>query len=341
MRAPDHTSSFSVQIPILTPIDALSQRFQQELESVNHLLINQLQNPVPLIPELGKHLIASGGKRLRPLLTLASAKLCGYKEQRHIVLAACIEFIHGATLLHDDVIDESPKRRGVPTAHTLWGNKASILVGDFLFSRAFQLMVKYGTPEILVILSKAAATIVQGEVHQLTTSHELSTPIDAYFDMIEAKTAALFAASCEIGAVLASQPELIQKALWDYGHNLGIAFQLMDDVLDYRPSSRERGKALGDDFHEGKVTLPALLAYQEGDETERAFWQRALGHHDQQPNDLAQALTLFEKHEVFSAIHKLAQTYIKQAHTALSPFPPTPLCTLLKEVATFCVEGYV
>ena len=232
----------------------------EDLKRVNQVIVDHMQSPVTLIPQLAGHLVAAGGKRLRPVLTLAAAKLCGYDGQRHIPLAACVEFIHTATLLHDDVVDESMLRRGRDSANALWGNQPSVLVGDFLFARAFELMVADGSLKVLKILSKASSVIAEGEVLQLMTTNDTATSEEAYLEVIRAKTATLFAAAAQIGAVVADRPKVEEEALESYGMNLGIAFQLIDDVLDYSAVQAELGKTVGDDFREGKISLPVVLA---------------------------------------------------------------------------------
>ncbi|HET8997047.1 MAG TPA: polyprenyl synthetase family protein, partial [Acetobacteraceae bacterium] len=260
-----------------------------DIEACNRAIIARMDSPVSLIPQLAAHIVAAGGKRLRPLLTLAAARLCGYAGDRHVHLAACVEFIHTATLLHDDVVDESQLRRGLASANAVFGNKASVLVGDFLFARAFQLMVDDGSLKVLGILSQAAATIAEGEVLQLVTQNDLSTPEERYLEVIKGKTAALFAAACQVGAVVADRPEIEERALAEYGLNLGIAFQLVDDALDYAADQATLGKTVGDDFREGKITLPVLVAYQAGDADERAFWRRTIETSEQMEADLEQA----------------------------------------------------
>jgi octaprenyl-diphosphate synthase len=250
---------------------ALTALVQTDLEACNRLIVERMQSPVALIPQLAAHIVAAGGKRLRPLLTLAAARMAGYRGMRHVALAACVEFIHTATLLHDDVVDESSLRRGQASANALFGNKPSVLVGDFLFARAFQLMVQDGSLEVLRILSEAAATIAEGEVLQLVIQNDTGTTEDQYLQVIEGKTAALFAAATEVGAVVADRPAPEQAGLRAYGHNLGVAFQLVDDALDYSAEQERLGKTVGDDFREGKITLPVLLAFARGDEAERGL----------------------------------------------------------------------
>ncbi|MCW5751432.1 MAG: polyprenyl synthetase family protein [Alphaproteobacteria bacterium] len=293
---------------------------------------------VELIPQLAGHLIASGGKRLRPMLTLAAARLCGYQGARHVLLAACVEFIHTATLLHDDVVDESDLRRGSATANVVWGNKASVLVGDFLFSRAFQLMVEDGSLEVLRILSGASAVIAEGEVMQLVTSNDLATSEDAYLEVISAKTAALFAAACRVGAVVAERPRVEADALESYGRNLGIAFQLVDDALDYSARQATLGKTVGDDFREGKITLPVLLAYRRGDSEERAFWRRTLEDVDQGEADLATAQRLLERHNAVRDTVERARHYGAMATDALALFGDGELKRAMLDAIEFSIE---
>jgi len=295
---------------------------------------------VALIPELAGHIIAAGGKRLRPMLTLAAARLCGYGGRRHVKLAACVEFIHTATLLHDDVVDESSLRRGLASANALWGNKASVLVGDFLFSRAFELMVEDGSLRILAILSRASSVIAEGEVLQLATANDTDTGEDAYLDVVRAKTAALFAAATRIGAVVADRPKAEEDALESYGLNLGIAFQLIDDVLDYSARQEKLGKAIGDDFREGKITLPVILAYRRGDEEERTFWRRTLEELEQTPGDvdLRRAIGLLEKHRCLADAVQRARHYGAIARDALGIFPEGPVKSILLGIVDFSVE---
>ncbi len=312
-----------------------------DLEDVNRLIVERMHSPVALIPQLAGHIVASGGKRLRPLLTLASARLCGYRGERHLGLAACVEFIHTATLLHDDVVDESGLRRGKSTANAIWGNKASVLVGDFLFSRAFQLMVADGSLEILRILSNASAVIAEGEVQQLLTANDTETTVEAYLEVIGAKTAALFAAACEVGAVVADRPADEQGALETYGRCLGMAFQLVDDVLDYAAEEADMGKAVGDDFRDGKLTLPVVLAIERGDEEERRFWRRCLEDMEQDDSDLAKAVALMRQHDTLNAALTVAADYREQALDALERFPDSEMRRALQEVARFTVDrGY-
>jgi octaprenyl-diphosphate synthase len=319
-------------------LERLVELCGEDLKAVNRIVLDHMQSEVELIPQLAGHIIAAGGKRLRPLLTLAAARLCDYPGRRHLALAACVEFIHTATLLHDDVIDESDLRRGLATANALWGNKPSVLVGDFLFSRAFQLMVADGSIEVLRILSDASAVIAEGEVLQLITSNDTETAEASYLQVIGSKTAALFAAACEIGGVVAERPERERTALRTYGQAFGVAFQLVDDVLDYSARQAELGKTIGDDFREGKITLPVILALQRADEPERAFWRRCLEDLEQAEPDLGHALELMDRHDTLADSMARARHYARQARGALEVFPESQARRALLDVVDFCVE---
>jgi octaprenyl-diphosphate synthase len=319
-------------------IDALMTLVARDLSAVNTVIMQRMQSPVSLIPQLAGHVIAAGGKRLRPMLTLASSRLCGYEGDRHIGLAACVEFIHTATLLHDDVVDESDLRRGLASANTLWGNKSSVLVGDFLFSRAFELMVEDGSLEVLAILSKASSVIAEGEVMQLVTTSDITTTEDAYLDVIRAKTAQLFAAACKIGGVVAGRPVADVQALESFGMNLGIAFQIVDDVLDYSAKQATLGKAVGDDFREGKMTLPVVLAVGGSAGAEHAFWERTLEALDQHDGDLATAIDYLEARGTLAESVARAREYAARASAALAGFRDCPERCALLEVVQFCIE---
>jgi len=319
-------------------LKSLATLVGDDLKGVNERIIQHMHSPVALIPQLAGHIIAAGGKRLRPMLTLAAARLCGYRGDRHIALAACVEFIHTATLLHDDVVDDSELRRGLATANAVWGNKASVLVGDFLFSRAFQLMVADGSLKVLEILSQASAVIAEGEVLQLATSNDTETSEQAYLDVIRSKTAALFAAACRIGAVVASRPKVEEEALDSFGLNLGIAFQLIDDVLDYSARQIELGKTIGDDFREGKITLPVILAFRRGDTEERAFWRRAVEDLDQRDGDLERAIALLDRHGALRDTVARAGHYGAIARDALGIFPDGTEKQAFLEAIDFCIE---
>jgi octaprenyl-diphosphate synthase len=320
--------------------ETLRSLVSEDMTRVNQTIIDRMDSPVALIPQLAGHLVASGGKRLRPMLTLASAKLCGSQTSRQVMLATCVEFIHTATLLHDDVVDESDLRRGQASANAVWGNKPSVLVGDFLFSRAFELMVEDGSIRVLGILSHASSVIAQGEVLQLTTANDMETDESAYLEVIESKTAQLFAAACQIGAVVAERPANEEKALEQFGMNLGIAFQLIDDALDYSAKQEQLGKTIGDDFAEGKVTLPVILAYRRGDDTERQFWHRTMEDLDQAEDnsDLEQAKLLLEKHAAIEDTIQRARHYGDRARDALAIFPESETKTAMLDIVDFCIE---
>ncbi|MFW5678859.1 MAG: polyprenyl synthetase family protein [Pseudomonadota bacterium] len=319
-------------------LERLQDLVRDELIRVNTVIIAEMQSPVALIPQLAQHLVAAGGKRIRPILTLISARLCGYRGDRHVNLAACVEFIHTATLLHDDVVDASDLRRGRATANAIWGNKAPVLVGDFLFSRAFQVMVADGSLEVLRILSEASAVISEGEVMQLLTANDSTTTEDAYFAMIEAKTAKLFEAAARIGGVVAARPAADSDALADYGRCLGIAFQLIDDALDYGAEQQALGKTVGDDFADGKVTLPVAIAFAQGDETEKAFWRRVLETDDRRDGDFAEAMRLLRRHDAIGLTVRRAESYGEQARRALDRFAPCPEREAMLELVDFCIE---
>ena len=316
-------------------LDPLLQLLASDLAQVNKLIVARMHSPVTLIPQLAGHIISAGGKRLRPLLTLGSARLCGYDGDRHIALAAAVEFIHTATLLHDDVVDESALRRGRDTANSVWGNKPAVLVGDFLFARAFELMVEDGSLRVLDILSRAAAVIAEGEVAQLVTANDTSTTEGAHLAVIEAKTAALFAAASRIGAVVAARPGAEEDALERFGRNLGIAYQLIDDMLDFSARQSELGKTVGDDFRDGKITLPILVAFARGDAEERAFWRRTLEDGEQQPGDLEWAMQLVERRGGLTETLQRARGYADEAAAALAEFPDGPMRRALVETAAF------
>jgi len=319
-------------------LGALHALVASEMNRVNAIILQRMESPVALIPELAGHLIASGGKRLRPLLTLAAAKLLGYAGTRQCELAACVEFIHTATLLHDDVVDQSVLRRGVSAANAIWGNKAPVLVGDFLFSRAFELMVEDGSLKVLKILSKASSVIAEGEVMQLLTSNNTETSEDTYLKVIDAKTAELFAAACEVSAAVAERPAAEEEALRTFGRNLGIAYQLVDDVLDYSSRDVVLGKAVGDDFREGKITLPVILAFQRGTAEERAFWKRVLEKGEQKEADLNQAIALLTRHHALTDTLERARHYAAIARDALGRFREGEVKTALSDITVFSVQ---
>jgi len=327
-----------VKEPSLAPILSLTAT---AMNSVNAIILDRMQSEIPLIPALAGHLIAGGGKRMRPMLTLAGAELVGYQGARHHKLAAAVEFIHTATLLHDDVVDGSETRRGKEAANLIFGNPATVLVGDFLFSRAFELMVEDGSLKVLKILSSASAIIAQGEVDQLTAQRKIETSEERYLEIIGAKTAALFAAASRVPAVVGECSEAQERALDDYGRNLGIAFQLVDDAIDYDSTAAEMGKERGDDFREGKMTLPVILAYARGDAEERKFWQDAISGFRTEDEDLAHAIELIRRHGSVNATRDRARHYAQRACDALSIFPDSRARQAMVEAAQFAVSrGY-
>jgi octaprenyl-diphosphate synthase len=307
------------------------------MNHVNAVLLERMQSPVHLIPELAGHLIAGGGKRLRPMLTLATSALLDYPGSRQYKLAAAVEFIHTATLLHDDVVDHSDLRRGRATANTLWGNPASVLVGDFLFSRAFELMVEDGSLKVLKILSNASAVIAEGEVNQLTAQRQIATTEEKYLEIIGSKTAALFAAACRISAVIAERDEGVELALDAFGRNLGIAFQLVDDAIDYASDAETMGKGVGDDFRDGKMTLPVILAIARGSNADRAFWTDAMEGRRVSDADLAHAKTLLEGTRAIADTLEHARHYGQRAIDALGPFPASSAKTALTDAVEFAI----
>ncbi len=325
--------SFYASTPSLASLTSL---LRPQLNAVNACILEKMQSSVDLIPQIAGYLVSLGGKRLRPLLTIASAELCGYEGIRHIHLAACVEFIHTATLLHDDVVDESILRRGMSTANALWSNKASVLVGDFLFSRAFELMVKDGSLDVLQILSKASSTIAEGEVMQLASSHDLGLSQETYLQIIGAKTARLFSAATEVGAVVAETDDSIRKALACFGHSLGIAFQLMDDVLDYTADQEKLGKAVGDDFREGKVTLPVILAYEKG--ADLTFWKETFEGSARDERALTHAIHILKESGALLKTKLIAQSYVDEALECLKIFPDSPLKEALQDLAYFSLH---
>ncbi len=316
----------------------LSALVAADMAATNRLIVARMDSPVALIPQLAAHLVAAGGKRLRPLLTLATTRLCGYGGDRQIALAACVEFIHTATLLHDDVVDESALRRGRPSANALFGNQPSVLVGDFLFARAFQILVEDGNLDVLRILSAAAATLAEGEVLQLVTQNDLATTETQYLAVVEGKTAALFAAAAEIGAVVAGRSAADQAGLREYGRSLGVAFQLVDDALDYAAEQDVLGKTVGDDFREGKITLPVLIALAAADVPERAFWERTLERQEQTEADFAEAQRILARHDAVGLTIARARDYGRVAVRSLAPFDDGPIRQALVDTVAFAVE---
>jgi octaprenyl-diphosphate synthase len=319
----------------LAPLLAL---VEEDMSHVNRIILDRARSNVELIPELARHLIDSGGKRLRPMLTLATAKLCGYGGDGHVRLAASVEFMHTATLLHDDVVDESDVRRGKTAARLLWGNEASVLVGDFLLGQAFKIMVDVGSLGALRILSDAAAVIAEGEVMQLITAKNTETTEDDYLAVIAAKTAALFAAAAEVGAVIAGRPKSEAAGLRSYGRNLGIAFQLVDDALDYSGEQATLGKSVGDDFREGKLTLPVVLCYRRGNEGERGFWRRTMQDGKIDDGDLDQAMAYMLQHNALGDTMERARHYGAIARDAMAIFPDSEAKSALLGAIEFSVD---
>ncbi len=327
----------SLDIAATKPHERLAEALAADLEAVNALIRQRMASEhAPRIPEVTAHLVEAGGKRLRPMLTLAAARLCGYEGPYHIHLAATVEFIHTATLLHDDVVDESAQRRGRPTANLLWDNTSSVLVGDYLFARSFQLMVETGSLRVLDILANAAATIAEGEVLQLTASRDLATTEDIYLKVVRGKTAALFSAATEVGGVIAGAPEAQVRALFTYGDALGIAFQMVDDLLDYSGTDAI-GKNLGDDFREGKLTLPVIKALAVASDDERAFWARTIGKGKVEEQDFPAALAILQRHGALEAVRAEALDWSARAKAALADLPENDLREMLADLADYVV----
>ncbi len=319
-------------------LDHLQALVAEDMREVNRVILEYMDSDVALIPKLAGHIIASGGKRLRPILTLAVARMCGYSGASHVSLAACIEFIHTATLLHDDVVDESDLRRGNATANAVWGNKPSVLVGDFLFSRAFQLSVADGSLKVLAILANTSAVLAEGEVMQLSTSNDTETSEAAYLRVITAKTATLFAAACQLGGVVAERPASEEESLKNYGLNLGIAYQLVDDALDYSARETTLGKSIGDDFREGKISLPVVLSFRRGGEEERKFWRRTMEEGEQKEGDFERAVVLMERHGAIRDTLERARHYGAVAFDSLAIFPDCAEKKGLLDVIDFCIR---
>jgi octaprenyl-diphosphate synthase len=331
----------AVVVPFESPnqpsIDPLVDLVATDMDRVNSVILARTGSDVTMIPEVANHLINSGGKRLRPMLTVALARLAGYSGDGHVKLAAAVEFMHTATLLHDDVVDESELRRGRLAARMLWGNEASVLVGDFLLGQAFKMMVEVGNLKALEILSCAAAVIAEGEVMQLAAAKNTATTEDEYLAVIRAKTAELFGAACEVGPVLCARPKAEQAACRSFGMNLGVTFQLIDDVLDYGGKSAKLGKNVGDDFREGKITLPVVLAFRRGSDSEREFWRRTLEQGKAEDADLEHAIGLMAKHRALEDTITRAHHYGAIAIDALALFPDSPMKAALAETVEFCI----
>ena len=320
------------------PHERLAAALADDMAAVNDMIRARMASEhAPRIPEVTAHLVEAGGKRLRPMLTLAAARLCGYDGPFHVHLAATVEFIHTATLLHDDVVDESDQRRGRPTANLLWNNQSSVLVGDYLFSRSFQLMVETGSLRVLDILANASATIAEGEVLQLTAAADLATTEEIYFKVVRGKTAALFSAAMQVGGVIADAGEDKVKALFAYGDALGISFQIVDDLLDYGGTDAI-GKNVGDDFRERKLTLPVIRAIAAGDADERTFWKRTIGKGQQDDGDLDRAMSILARHGAMRSTRDTALEWAEKAKAALVPIPDHDLKSMLIDLADYVVE---
>lgn len=323
---------------VAKPLDRLAALLAEDMGAVDALIRRRMESRhAPRIPEVTAHLVGAGGKRLRPLLTIAAARLLGYQGTHHQLLAATVEFIHTATLLHDDVVDESRQRRGRPTANLLWDNKSSVLVGDYLFARSFQLMTETGNMRVMSILSNASAVIAEGEVLQLTAAQDLKTDEDIYLQVVRGKTAALFSAATEVGGLIAGGTDAQVQALYDYGDALGIAFQIVDDILDYSGTAEVIGKNVGDDFRERKLTLPVIKAVAQADAEERAFWQRTIEKGDQRDGDLEQALAILARHGAIEAARADALDWAARGCKALQALPEGEIRGLLAELADFVV----
>jgi octaprenyl-diphosphate synthase len=321
----------------IDPLTALKALLKEDLKALDRVIGDQLSSSVPLIPKVGQHLIHAGGKRLRPLLTIASYRLFNAEGDNVIDLAAAVEFIHNATLLHDDVVDESKLRRGVLSANEIWGNQASVLVGDFLLARSFQLMLTSNNPEVLSILADAAACISEGEILQLSLCHTFDISLKDSLRIIEAKTARLFAAACEVGALLAGH-ENHASALRNYGHNLGISFQIIDDILDYCANEDELGKEVGNDFKEGKITLPIILTYPHCTSEEKQFLKKTLIDHNQSPDDFSKLLQILRKYDGLKEAYDIAMQYGNHASQALHSIPEGNVKELLIELVNHCLK---
>ena len=338
VNAPAQIKQDSSQALGPTPAERLWDMASEDMAAVDALVIERMDSPVGMIPNLAQHLVGAGGKRLRPLLTVATARLCGYEGTSHHKLAAAVEFIHSATLLHDDVVDESELRRGQKPANLIWGNSASILVGDFLFARAFNLMVETNSMDALGILSNASSVIAEGEVQQLAALRDVNMSETAYMEVISAKTAALFAAATEVSPVIAGCSQTKRLALRDYGMKLGLAFQLVDDALDYGGYESALGKSVGDDFREGKMTLPVIRAVAAADKTETDFWHRVIVDHEQSNVDLETAVSLLRKAGALDATMDMARQFSFEAREALEVFPKSAWRETLQDLADFVID---
>ncbi len=325
------------QSPGPNAVDRLSTLLAEDLAAVDALIHQHMASPVGVIPNLASYLIDAGGKRIRPLITLASARLLGGGGDAPRKLAAAVEFIHSATLLHDDVVDMSALRRGKASANLVWSNSASVLVGDFLFARSFNLMVETGDIQVLDILARAASIIAEGEVMQLAAANDADTTRERYMAIVEAKTAALFAAAAKAGAVAAGRPGVEAAALETFGRELGLAFQLVDDALDYGGLAATMGKNAGDDFRDGKITLPVVFARDAGDEGERAFWRRVMSG-ERTDDDFHRAVALLTRRNAIAQTFDAARAHAAAAATALTSLPANAYTEALAELTDFVVE---
>jgi octaprenyl-diphosphate synthase len=329
----------SLDDPIAKPHDRLQAALVNDLAAVGDLIRDRMASEhAPRIPEVTAHLVEAGGKRVRPMLTLAAARICGYDGPYHVHLAATVEFIHTATLLHDDVVDESQQRRGRPAANLLWDNKSSVLVGDYLFARAFQLMTEPSRMDVLQVLSNAAATIAEGEVLQLTAAQNLATTEDVYLQVVRGKTAALFSAATEVGAMISDADDSVRQAFYTYGDALGVSFQIADDVLDFGGSTAQTGKNVGDDFRERKLTLPLIKTIAAGGADDHEFWKRTIEKGDQRDGDLETVLKLMKKHGSLEASRADAMAWAETAKDALSAVPDHPMRGMLNDLADYVVS---
>jgi len=312
--------------------------FQKELDDVNGVILKLTDSNTLLIPQITQHIMSSGGKRMRPVLTILAAKLCGYIGERHINLAACIEFIHTATLLHDDVVDESKLRRGVATANDVWGNQASVLVGDYLLSKAFQIMAIDGSLKVIKLLSDSSAVITEGEVKQLMATQDITTSEETYIDIVASKTAQLFTAACQVGAVVAGKSEQEEVALESFGRNLGVAFQIIDDALDYSADQEALGKTVGDDFREGKITLPLIFLYQRANESEKTQLKEIIEVEIRSDEQLEVVMALLAKYDVLKDTLLHAKEYAAKAENDLAIFEQSDEKQALLDILTFSVN---
>ena len=332
-----HAARLDTSVDYMNAYESLRGFLLDDLAALDKAIERELRSSVSLVPELSKYIISAGGKRLRPLLTLAFAKLFGYEGASHVTLATSVEFIHTATLLHDDVVDGSLERRGQAAAHTVWGNKASVLVGDFLFSRAFKLLSEVKSTEIWDVMSSCTTEMAEGEVLQLTHAYDLKMGRDVYRKIINCKTAALFEGATKVGAILSGRSQAEIEAVGSYGRNLGFVFQLIDDLIDYRSKTSEMGKGQGDDLREGKITLPVLLAYEVATPDERAFWERIFDHQEVQEGDLEKAVDTMQSHQVFEQIIHMAHEYGVKAKASLEALPAHPMKQGLSDMIDYCI----